>query len=121
MRTLATGSIAIAVNQPMDAAAPMNPAKSDARQARQTRTTTRAVKPLRSIDFTLPTVTSSTFTADCGTRSRTSGNSTVTEYAPLPLPWPPGRGMLAAPLNLQPETSRHADTASAVQAVARAV
>jgi drug/metabolite transporter (DMT)-like permease len=39
-----TGSIAMAVNQPTDAAAPMNPAKSDARHARRTRTTTSVLR-----------------------------------------------------------------------------
>ena len=44
MRTCATGSMAKAVNQPAEAAAPMNPASSDARQARSTRTITAGAR-----------------------------------------------------------------------------
>lgn len=43
-----------------------------------TRSRTRACQPSSSTFSTAPTVTLLTFTADCGTRSRTSRNSTVT-------------------------------------------
>jgi hypothetical protein len=53
-------------------------ALAGSRTARSTRRRTRAVQPDSEIVSTLPTVTSFTFTADCGTRSSTSANSAVT-------------------------------------------
>ena len=44
MRTLATGSSAIAVNQPMEASAPIIPASSDSLQAFSTASTTGALR-----------------------------------------------------------------------------
>ena len=49
-----------------------------------------AVRRRSEIEVTLPTATSLTLTADCGTRSSTSANSMVTVYGWSPRSAPPG-------------------------------
>src|SRR6185436_19674603 len=53
---------------------------------------TFATYPSSQTFSTVPTVTSSTFTVDFGTRSRTSANSTVTVYDGPLIFAPPGNG-----------------------------
>ncbi len=60
----------------------------------RTSTVTTAVDRRASMSSTLPTVTSSTLTADCGTRSSTSRNCTFTEYGLSPRSAPPGSGQV---------------------------
>ena len=61
---------------------------------RRSWTVTSAVKPSSRTSVTLPTLTSFTFTDDCGTRSSTSRNMMCTVTGSSPTSVPPGSGSL---------------------------
>ena len=83
-----------------------------------TATCTSASQPTSLTDSTLPTVTSLTFTADCGTRSSTSEKSTSTWYGWLPRSAPPGSGAEYRPWKPQPVSGRRPTVAATTIAAA---